>query len=363
MKDSRRNALIGAFVVGALIISAIGIAVFFGGNLGIGKIRALMVFRGNVTGLDTGTQVQFRGMKIGEVKRIRTIYDPTTKQVLFPVYAEFTATIEVPGGGSSRKTGAGVRQAWIADMVDQGLRAQLQTKSFVTGQQMIMLDFVGHEPPEFTRIEPDVLEIPTARSPNEELIETIKELPVRDLMVDGHRLLANLNALMEDKGDQAAPLPALLAELAGLSKTLASTSSRLGDEYGALARDSRRTIDIARTTLASIEATSGSLRVQVERGASALDGTAGEVQTLSKELRTLTAGLDALVSKVDGSIVRFDQTVRRADFLISEDSALGAGLTQALREVTAAAQSLRRVTDDIHRRPESLLFGRRQDAR
>lgn len=115
MKNQRRYALIGGFVVGALIIAAIGIAVFFGGGFGRGRLAAVMVFRGNVTGLEVGTPVQFRGMKVGEVERVRTIYDPADS-VLFPVYAEFTGTIEVPG--NEQRPSADVRTAWLREMME-----------------------------------------------------------------------------------------------------------------------------------------------------------------------------------------------------------------------------------------------------
>ena len=206
MISSRRYAWIGLFVVGSLLIAAVGIALFMGGGFGRTKVDVLMVFHGTVTGLELGTPVQFRGMKIGEVKRVRTIYDPESKQVLFPVYAEFTGTIEIPGYDSKKSTG-GVRSAWIAGMVERGLRAQLQTKSFVTGQQMIMLDFATDSGPQFSDIEKDMLEIPTKRSPNEAIVDALTELPVREIVFEGQKLLAQVNRLMLTPSGTPGPLP------------------------------------------------------------------------------------------------------------------------------------------------------------
>ena len=75
------------------------------------------------------------------------------------------------------------------------------------------LDFVAGKPPEFTKLEPNALEIPTVRSPNEALFDTIKELPVRELVLDGHRLLANLNGMVQDGEGKPGALPAMLADL------------------------------------------------------------------------------------------------------------------------------------------------------
>jgi paraquat-inducible protein B len=360
MTNQKRYAMIGMFVVGALFVASIGIAVFFGGDFGRGKVRALMVFRGNVTGLETGTPVQFRGMKIGEVKRVRTIYHPDTQQVLFPVYAEFTGVIEVPGY-EARNPSGGVKSAWIGEMVDRGLRAQLQTKSFVTGQQMIMLDFVTGKPPEFTKLEPNALEIPTVRSPNEALFDTIKELPVRELVLDGHRLLANLNGMVQDGEGKPGALPAMLADLAKLSRTLDAQVPAVAGELVATTRETRALLGSVRTTLDTFASATRSLQAQAEIGGTAFADSARDFRQLTGGLQRSVADLDRLMVRVDGSLGRVDQTLGQVGHLLSEDSTLGAGLHDSLTEIAAAAQSLRFAADGLTRRPESLIFGRKND--
>lgn len=361
MTGRRRHVWIGAFVVGALIVAGIAVAVIGGGGLGRGTVRAVMVFRGNVTGLDTGTPVVFRGMKVGEVRRVRTIYDPNDKTVMFPVYAEFTGTIEVPGYAikSDRK----VRSAWIDDMIGHGLRAQLQTRSFVTGQQMVMLDFFDGEEAVYAHPEEGVLEIPTVRSPSEAIFDTIRELPVRELIVDGERLLANLNALLTPGGTDSATIPGLLARMNRLAGSLETQIPDATREFAATARDLRGVMTDARKALGGIDAATRTLQRQAERGGDAFESTAREFESLARTAQGSAGDLTRALTRMETSLARMDQALARVDHTLSEDSPIGAGLTGSLGEISAAAQSLRQAIEGLNRRPDSLLFGRRPENR
>ena len=361
MKNQRRYALIGGFVVGALIIAAIGIAVFFGGGFGRGRLAAVMVFRGNVTGLEVGTPVQFRGMKVGEVKRVRTIYDPADKNVLFPVYAEFTGTIEVPG--NEQRPSADVRTAWLREMIEHGLRAQLQTKSFVTGQQMIMLDFVGEHAPVYSRIENDLLEIPTVRSPNEQIVETIRELPVREMILDGQKLLANLNALLADNEGRPGPLTATLNDLATVSRSVGARVPQIADELLASSGELRTTLRGTRQALNAVATAAGRMQTQVDLAGERFGAGITGFQSLSDSARGSLTQVDQVMARVERSMGRVESALARLEYNLSEDAPLGHSLTSGLTEMTAAARSLRSTLDGLSRRPESLIFGRKPDPR
>lgn len=364
MTSTRRYAWIGLFIVGALLIVAISSALFFGGGFGRSKVRAIMVFRGNVAGLELGTPVQFRGMKIGEVRRVRTIYDPDSKQVLFPVYAEFTGIIEIPGYDSRSSTDS-VRTAWLAEMVGRGLRAQLQTKSFVTGQQRIMLDFVPDDEPQFSNIEKNLLEIPTTRSPNETLAEALRELPVVDIVFEGQRLITQLNKLLSNADGSAGPLPKMLQQFTATGETLQSSLPLLTSEISGATRELRTTLAQSRTSLSAFGQASNSVNKQALRAVDGLSTTLADIQTLSRGLqnsanqteRQLNQSLSSIAGRLNDSLERLDKSMARLDFSLSEDSTLGAGLTHSLSEAALAAQALRQAVDSLQRRPNQLLFG------
>jgi paraquat-inducible protein B len=367
---SNRFALIGAFLIGAVLIVAIAFALFFGGSLGKTKSRALMVFRGNVTGLEIGTPVQFRGMKIGEVKRVRTIYNPDDRQVLFPVYAEFTGTIEVPGYEKSSDA-PGVRDAWLSGMVQRGLRASLQTKSFVTGQQMIMLDFEEAKEPVFAKIEPNLLEIPTTISPNESLVETFKELPVREMVIEGRQMLSNLNLLMVDGQGKPGPLPTMLKQLTTLTQSIDAKIPGLNQEVVLTAKDTRTTLASAREALSNLSQTSSLISGKVDKLGGALEGNSKDFSQMTQRVQESLATFDKALARVEGSLAKVDQglltidrgvgraekTLGHIEFALSDDSLIGFGLAKSLEDVSAAAKSLRYAVDAINRKPSSLVFG------
>ncbi len=373
---SNRYTLIGAFLIGALIIVAIASALFFGGSLGKTKSRALMVFRGNVTGLEVGTPVQFRGMKIGEVKRVRTIYNPTDRQVLFPVYAEFTGTIEVPGYEKSSDA-PGVRDAWLSGMVQRGLRASLQTKSFVTGQQMIMLDFEENKEPVFARIEPDLLEIPTTLSPSESIVETFKELPVREIVVESRQVIGNINRLMVDAQGNPGPLPQLLKQLNTLTQSVNTRVPLLSNELVATTKETRETLAGAREALAQFAQASSKISTRVDGVGTAFEGGARDFNQLTQRVQQSLAVFDRALTKVEGSLARMDQSLSTLDkgvgsaertlgqiqFALSDDAAIGQGLARSLEEVSATAKALRQSVEAINRKPSSLLFGNKDESK
>ncbi len=371
---SNRFALIGAFLIGALVIVAIAFALFFGGALGKTKSRAVMVFRGNVTGLEVGTPVQFRGMKIGEVKRVRTIYNPDNRQVLFPVYAEFTGTIEVPGYEKSSDA-PGVRDAWLSGMVQRGLRASLQTKSFVTGQQMIMLDFEEAKEPVFAKVEPSLLEIPTTISPNESLVETFKELPVREMVIEGRRMLNSINALMVDAQGKPGPLPKSLIQITSLAQSFDQRLVDISKELVAATKDARTTLATTQEALLSFKYTSTLVGTKADSLGKAFESNSQDIAVLTRKMGDSLLIFEKAMIKVEGSLSRVDQSLVTIDrgignaektldqmgFMLSDDSALGYGLAKSLEEVSAAAKSLRHTVDAINRKPNSLLFGNKDE--
>jgi paraquat-inducible protein B len=354
--NKKRTTLIGAFLIGAIVISAVGMALFFGGSLGQSKTRAVMVFRGNVTGLEVGTPVQFRGMKIGEVKRVRTVYQPDSKAVLFPVYAEFTGKIEIPGYERTADKD-GVRAAWINAMVERGLRAQLQTKSFVTGQQMIMLDFVDDNEAVLSKIEPELLEIPTVRSPNETLVDSFRELPVREIVAQVQTLVANMNKLMVASDGAPGVLPQTLRDIAQLAQALGQQTPRLTNELSLTGKEVRETLGVARQSLLQLNQTVASVQTQLDQIAPDVQAGLKEVRQLGQQAQAGLAAFEGSLRRAEGTLNRMDTSLQQLDFVLSEDAPLGAGLSSTLKQIEEASRSLRYATDRWQRQPNSILFG------
>ncbi|MBV8915632.1 MAG: MCE family protein, partial [Acetobacteraceae bacterium] len=182
-----RPAIVGGFVLGALALAAAAVILFGGSRLFATTSRAVTFFEGSVAGLDVGAPVTFRGVRLGSVVRVALAFDPATRIARIPV------TIEIE---PDRITWEGARPgtADYSRLVAAGLRAQLASQSFVTGQLRVDLDFRPDTPIRMVG-DTGLPEIPAIPSELEQLRSKLTELPLRDLVDAAQRALNSVDRL------------------------------------------------------------------------------------------------------------------------------------------------------------------------
>ena len=81
----RSQAIVGAFVLGGVILGLAAVALF--GNLSLFNPteQAAVVFEGSIAGLSIGAPVTFRGVRVGAVESIGIEVDPKTEIAYIPV--------------------------------------------------------------------------------------------------------------------------------------------------------------------------------------------------------------------------------------------------------------------------------------
>src|SRR5215469_216758 len=97
----RSNAkLIGAFVLGALALIVGGILAFGGGQYFTPKVKFVVFFpNSSLSGLDVGSPVTFRGVKIGEISSIVIEYNVARQKLRVPIEGEIDpAKLRFVGG-------------------------------------------------------------------------------------------------------------------------------------------------------------------------------------------------------------------------------------------------------------------------
>ncbi len=117
MSKPVNKTMIGVFVVGAIALVVVAIGVLGSGKLFKESIPYVMVFEGSVKGLNVGSPVVFRGVKIGSVSDIRMRFNYTTKAMTILVYSDF-----------------GERQIEIVNL-DQGTAERLKEAGSVCGHE------------------------------------------------------------------------------------------------------------------------------------------------------------------------------------------------------------------------------------
>jgi len=315
-----RPALVGAFVLGGLALVVVGI-VFFGGiHYFQPTARVVVFFEGSVAGLDVGAPVTFRGARVGSVKAIR-IEITQQRQVVIPVYLEF-----LPGRVVSLGGGALAKEPDLEQAVAEGLRAQLQLQSLITGQLRVDLDFRSDTPSHVAPVDTGgILQIPTVRSNLELLQQAVDELP--DLMVSGRHTLDAVEHLATHLDTEIDPLAA------EAKHSMESFSHAMNGFEQAVARLQTD----ASHTLGGIDDLTGDGRRQInDRGAE-----------LSKLLRTA------------------EEAARHADVLITSLNELMTARSQfrgnleaAIRDLASTASSLRDFARQLEQNPSVLLRGR-----
>ena len=69
-------ALLGAFVVGAVILAVVGLVIFGGGKFFRSTQSWVAYFDESIKGLAVGAPVTFRGVKVGAVTDVKVVVDP-----------------------------------------------------------------------------------------------------------------------------------------------------------------------------------------------------------------------------------------------------------------------------------------------
>ena len=74
--SARANpAVVGGFVVGALVLLVAAVLLFGSGAVLRERVPVVAFFSGNVRGLQEGSPVEFRGVRVGTVTELRLTLD------------------------------------------------------------------------------------------------------------------------------------------------------------------------------------------------------------------------------------------------------------------------------------------------
>jgi paraquat-inducible protein B len=217
MSRKANPSAIGAFVIGGLTLAIGAIMLLGGGRFFQDTSTYVMYFEGSVSGLRIGAPVEFRGVKVGEVRDILgTVNEELEIQI--PVFVQF-------GGDRLRPTVEGGRitdtEQAIPILIQRGMRAQLELQSLVTGQFYIELDFHPDTPARFVG-DGVHREIPTIPSAMSQLASRIQGLPIDELFESALGALNAIEALVssEEVGGAIGSFQGTLRDMSSMVREL-----------------------------------------------------------------------------------------------------------------------------------------------
>ena len=311
MAKQANKTLIGAFVVGAVVLALAGIMIFSSGKFFTEKNKYVLYFDGSVRGLDIGAPVTFKGVRIGSVTDIKLYVANEQFDLKIPIFIEIEPDRITDSPTFKKERRGQTLKEYRKEMketgkimkllIDRGLRAQLNAQSMVTGKLLIQLDFYPDSPLELVGLESDFQEIPTIPSSLDQIVKTIQELPIKEIVdklkltLDGIERLINAPELKET-----------IVTLNDTLKEIKNLANNANGELGSLTAGIKETLDTSATAL--------------EKAGETLETLQGTVS--------------------DAAPV------------------VGYELSEALKELTTAARSLKTLTDYLQQHPESLLRGK-----
>lgn len=294
MSRKARPTVVGIFVVGAVTIAVVAVLILGSGTFLRERYPFVMYFDGSIKGLNVGAPVVFRGVKVGAVTDIKMEFDPSDMSVRIPVFVEFhpERVTRVTGESDPRKN--------IKTLIAQGLRAQLEMQSLVTGMLMVSVDFHPDTPARLLGVEDGMTEVPTIPTTFQELSRTIENLKLDELVLKIFEAVETFNDFVSSPE---------------LAESIRSLNAALGDVQRLVQNVDRQ-----------------------------VDPVAGHLTEVSKATSAVLEKATSTMSTLDG--------------FVAEDGAPRYELVNVLEEISAAARSVRIIADFFERHPEALVHGK-----
>jgi paraquat-inducible protein B len=366
MMGKRVNpAVIGGFIVGAVVLIIVGVLVFSRGQFLSEKRPFVLFFEGSVKGLNIGAPVDFQGVQIGSVTDIRLQYIVKDNEFRTPVFIELEPARITEVGALDVPIAAEVKERRLfKTLIDRGLRAQLATQSLVTGQLYIQMVFQPDTPIRLVGGVGEVPELPTvpttlqqATQEAQELLKKLGELPLDQLFANVLGITEGLNRLVN------AP------ETQGLIQGLSSTTTDVQELVRHLNGGIVRLLD----DMDGISKAGSSLLTDAQQLVRRVDGQVVPLSNNMKETLDVTRGTvkdtQQLIRQVDSRIGRLmdgiTETTKAAQATMAhtQRTVVDDKLAAALNEFTAAVRSFRLLADYLERNPNALLYGKGGDRR
>jgi paraquat-inducible protein B len=333
------------FKLGLFVLAGLAVTVAMVLALGAGKLfeRTILLetyVDDSVQGLDIGSKVRYRGVLLGEVKRLGFTaerYELDKPLGQRKPYVLVEATLDAKDLGPLGKADAELLQQYI----DQGLRIRVAPQG-ITGINYLELDFVDpiQNPPLPIDWQPRNLYVPSARAKLVQFTNQVDNVLRMLEEVNLGQLARDASALLEKTTKKVDALPveklgaegtALLAELRDTNRKLsallggADTQATFTETAAAAARLRQILANPALDTLPNdVAAAAASVRATAE----------------SERLKAAIASLDRITARLDNALGASEQDI--------------AATLENLRQIT---ENLRDLTEAARRYPAGALFG------
>ncbi|MDP5086544.1 MAG: MlaD family protein [Yoonia sp.] len=307
-------------------------------------LEVAVLFEQSVSGLTTGSEVRFQGIRIGEVSQLSAIVvgEADTAEVRL----QAVLAIEPSRLGMGADATVDDAMELLSDFVARGLRARMVTGNILAGTLLVELVTVEDALPAIMTLTSGLYPIiPTTESQISDVAATaegvlarINALPVEELMDGAINLMDSIERLANDEYTRAAPasLVALLDEARDLVAS---------DDVQGIPRDLRVVISDLDGLVK--EATEAGLISDIDAAVTTAAQVAENIEIATRNLPQITADIETFIAKanqleLEALVASTTQTLDSIDALVGSDDALALTAT-----ASDALASLRTVLDGI----------------
>lgn len=267
------------------------------------KVPAVAYFQSSVSGISRGTPVTIFGIQVGQVTDVKLLIDPD----------KGTAKVRVgmliqPERVFSPDEFAKVfdPETVLQKMVDEGLRVDLETSSFITGQKDVAFNIVPGAGHVAITHEGDALVLPSENGGT-------------DLFTAASQITSKISAIP-------------FAEIgANLNKLLVTSNQTLGG-------------DQVKSALTNLSET--------------LQSVQHLVTSTDKGLQPTLRALPAMTANLNATLRDANQTLGQLSRSYGGASDFQRSLEQLMQQADGALRSIKDLTDFLNRHPEALILGR-----
>lgn len=337
MSQKTSPALVGAFVLGALLLALACIVLVGTKDFFKRTFPFVSYFEGSVDGLSVGAPVKYKGVEIGRVDAIHLALTSAADDPPIVVYFSLDAA-KLQSSQDDQLELSELERA-----IGAGLRAQLEQQSLLTGLRFVSIAF--HPDSEARLHEPiaGIPEIPSVPMELEEITSRIKKFVGTLEGVD-------LTALVQDVQNVFRSLEEAL-DADRIQGTLTALDETLTAIRGAAAAIEREAAPLSQALRGAAD--------QLRTAGAEFGPTLVSVREATDQIEALVASLEQNLTQVSGSL---EATLLSARTMMDPTSPPVVRLERALSDLSATARAARSLIEILERDPSALLRGKAHPA-
>ncbi|MFH2059118.1 MAG: MlaD family protein [Pseudomonadota bacterium] len=340
---------LGLFVIIATALLAVFLIIFGAGDFFKKELLAETCFNESVQGLSIGSEVKYKGIKIGSVKSITSaarIYQTKSDYVLVIISLEESISL-----GQTGKT-AKVR---IQNAIQDGLTIKIAFKG-LTGAAYLETDYTTIDTKELLKIawSPRNIYIPSQQSKMKQfgdsinqILDSLAAINMKGMTLDIQSLLKTLNQKVND-----VDMKNISGLVASLLTEIKDTNTKVSGALGSPRL--KQLMDDAQVSFSEI-------RTIVEAAKTPLNQAIMDFQKAAGSTRTLTTGFETQLGPKIGSLAtsldKLMKSLSATSDLLENLVWLNSDKIKLIIEnLETTSENLKQMSKDIKRYPGRLLF-------